>query len=52
MRTRSLIVAAADVLPAVTPTGLTERVHTFAAPEAGGFDLTFERQDGRVGQLL
>ena len=36
-----------DSLPAVTPTGWTERIHTFVAPQSGALDIRFDRQDGR-----
>jgi hypothetical protein len=35
-----------DLLPAVVPTGSTERIHTLVAPRSGDLDITFERQDG------
>ena len=40
---------ATDVLPAVVPTGFTERVHTFVPPASGELDIRFERQVASQG---
>jgi hypothetical protein len=42
-------VLADDVLPAVSPAGTTEHVHTLVAPESGDLDIRFERQDRLEG---